>query len=145
VNISYCSGETLEWCNQTFGSLEAPYGHLEIEIPPGCYVVHAFRIVFIPGAPFPWIIWNSHFAMVMVECDEKACVHIYNPTARQSVHHSGKAGWLVAEELKVPQEKAQRMFDAANSLLEHLPKTDRDEALEQAAQEAASKLNKGGK
>lgn len=144
VNVSYCSGETLEWCGKTFGFLDAKCGHLEIEIPPGCYVVHALQWFWLPGSQFPFF-RSTHFALVMVECDASACVHLYFPTVRQTTHQSVNVGRLLAEEGGVPREKAQQLAAAASSLLEHLPKTGHDEALERAAQDAAAKAKDKGK
>jgi hypothetical protein len=42
--------------------------------------------VINPGKSFPISIKNTDRAMVMVECDEKARVHVYTSTDRQYVH-----------------------------------------------------------
>lgn len=140
VNVNYCSGEALEYCNKTFHGLDANCGHAEFDLPPGCYVVQAFQIHFIPGNPVPRLVTTySNSAIVMVECDEKACVHIYSPSLWWWIFHVRDVGWLLAAEEGVPREKAKQLADAANSLLEDLPKSGHDEAHERAVQEAASK------
>jgi hypothetical protein len=132
----------VEWCNKVFGFMVAECGHLEVEIPPGCYIVWALQLVWLPPpAKFP-LFRATHFAIVMVECEQSACVHLYFPTARQSNRDSANAARILAEEGAVPRKKAEALLDAANALLEHLPKTGHDEAAERAVQEAAAKAKR---
>jgi hypothetical protein len=105
VTITYCSGASVEWCGTTYAFMEAKCGHLEVELPPGCYVAFASRFVFVPGNPFPFnrILISSHFALAMVGCDQIACVHLYNPTYRQIVRPPGEAAWALVEKQDIPQ------------------------------------------
>ena len=144
VNITYCSGEILEWCGKNFGFLDAKCGHLEIDVPPGCYVVYAFQLIWLPPSQFPFF-RETHFGIVMVECDASACVQLYFPTLRQIVGQSDSAANILASERGPTAELAKHLADAARALLEQLPKTDHDEELERAAQEAVSRLKKKGK
>ena len=139
VNITYCSGEILEWCGKRLGFLDAKCGHLEIDIPPGCYVVYAFQLIWLRPSQFPFF-RETHFAIVMVECDASACVQLYSPTLRQIGRQSDNAARILASEGGATAERAKHLADAANALLEQLPKTGHDEALEHAAQDAALKL-----
>ena len=134
VNITYCSGEILEWCGKNFGFLDAKCGHL----------VYAFQLIWLPPSQFPFF-RETHFGIVMVECDASACVQLYFPTLRQIVRQSDSAANILASERGPTAEIAKHLADAARALLEQLPKTGYDEALEHAAQEAASKLKKKGK
>jgi len=142
VAVTYCSGVPVEWCGTTYAGMEAKCGHIEIEIPPGCYVVFAWQILIVPGAPPPFniIITFSHFSLVMVECDCKACVHLYNPTPRQSIGRAGDVGRSLVEKGGVPREEAERLAEAVRAVLEHLPKTAQDVALEQLLEGARRKL-----
>jgi hypothetical protein len=143
VNITYCSGEILEWCGKRFGFLEAKCGHLEVEIPPGCYIVYALQLFWLPRFKFPLFL-ETHFAIVMVECDAAACVHLYYPTLRHITRQIGNAGNILAAEGRA-EGLAKRVAEVAGSFLEHLPTTSHDEVLEQAAQEAVSRLKRKGK
>ena len=79
VNVSYCSGEYVEYCGKTYRGLDAKCGHAEFELPPGCYVVQAFQFQLIPVGKLKFPVFTySDSALVMVECDAKACVHVYN-------------------------------------------------------------------
>ena len=97
VDISYCSGETLEWCGTSFGLLEAKCGHLDVEVPPGCYMVFAAQFFWLKGFKLP-LFRFTHVALVVVECDSAACVHLYNPTQRQITRQAGDAGNILASE-----------------------------------------------
>lgn len=41
VHILHCNGEILKWCGKKYANLPTQCGHLEVEIPPGCYMVVA--------------------------------------------------------------------------------------------------------
>src|SRR5262245_43268332 len=41
VHVLHCNGEPLEWCGRKYLHIPARCGHLDIEIPPGCYIVGA--------------------------------------------------------------------------------------------------------
>lgn len=56
-------------------------GHLEVELPPGCYWVTAGYV----GGPWAGIIhfnYTTHVGIVQVTCGDTACVKLYNPTLR---------------------------------------------------------------
>jgi hypothetical protein len=56
-------------------------GHLEVELPPGCYWVVAGYV----GPPIGGSIhfnYTTHVGIVEVGCDETACVKLFNPTIR---------------------------------------------------------------
>ena len=128
VTVAYCSGVAVEWCGTTYSGIQAKCGHVEIRLPPGCYIVFGRRFVFTPGAPFPISIKNTDRAMVMVECDEKACVHIYTPTDRQHMHRVSSALGSLAPDEGIPRDKVDRLSEALQGVLEHLPKTAGDTA-----------------
>jgi len=55
-------------------------GHLEVELPPGCYWVIAGYVS--PGSGFIHLNYTTHAGIVEVGCDQDACVKIFNPTLR---------------------------------------------------------------
>jgi len=143
VNVTYCSGLLVEWCGKTYGFIEAKCGHTEIELPPGCYIVYALQLLFVPGSKFPFF-RSTHFGMVMVECDCTACVHLYTPTYRQVIRPVGDVARTLVEKQGVPPEKAEQLAKAANAVLENLAKTVQDAALEQLLEDASKKLGTKG-
>jgi len=56
-------------------------GHLEAELPPGCYWVIAGSVT--PGHGYIHLNYTTHVGIVQVRCDETACVKLYNPSVRQ--------------------------------------------------------------
>jgi hypothetical protein len=86
VTIYDCDGKVLEWCGRRYVVLPARCGHLEVEVPPGCYYIKAVwgYSVVVPGQ----IYRANHFtdaAIVSVSCEQTACVKLFNPT----VHRCG--------------------------------------------------------
>lgn len=141
VSVTLCNGAVVEWCGKTYGFIEAKCGHTEIELPPGCYVVFASQFLLLPGSQLPLII-STDFSIVMVGCDEIACVHLYSPTPRQQMSSIPGLARSLVEKQGVPSELAERLAEAVNSVLEHLPKTGQDAALERLFEETAAKLGK---
>jgi hypothetical protein len=73
-------GDWKEVPDGVYSNLPFRCGHLEVEVPPGCYWVLAGS-VSDPG-PFIHLNYTTHVGIVQVGCDETACVKIYNPTLR---------------------------------------------------------------
>jgi hypothetical protein len=73
VTIKDCTGRILEWCGKVYSRVgPTECGHIEIEVPPGCYVLSA--IGYATG--------HNTFtapAFVLVGCDETACVNLLAP------------------------------------------------------------------
>lgn len=104
VTIYHCDGTVLEWCNERYAVKEAPCGHLEIEVPPGCYYVKAVWNYSIDPAG---IFWGNHFTdtgIVTACCGETACVTLFNPSA----HRCGMIFMLALHDLA-----RQRAIDPA--------------------------------
>lgn len=64
------------------GYRNLPYrcGHLEVEVPPGCYWVVAGSVN--PGSGYIHLNYTTHVGIVQVGCDEVGCVKLYNPSIR---------------------------------------------------------------
>lgn len=41
VQVFDCYNKVLEWCDKKYDNIIARCGHVELELPPGCYVIHA--------------------------------------------------------------------------------------------------------
>jgi hypothetical protein len=122
VTIYECNGDVLRWCRREYAVMPARCGHLEVEIPPGCYYIKAvwgFRPV-LPG-----IYWANHFtdtAIVQAGCDEKVCVRLFNP----SVHRCGYIFLralrdLVAQKAIKP-EVARQAEEGIEAALQQIPR-----------------------
>jgi Ser/Thr protein kinase RdoA (MazF antagonist) len=64
-------------------------------------------------------------------CGESACVHLYRRTDRQHLHWLVDAAARLAEKGTIPRDKAERLREAVEAVLEHLPKTAQDLEQEQ--------------
>ncbi len=84
VTIYNCDGSVLEWCGKRFVVMPAPCGHLQVDVPPGCYYIKAvwgFTVV-TPGLVYR----ANHFtdaAIVQACCDQTTCVKLFNPSAHR--------------------------------------------------------------
>lgn len=94
VSVMDCDG-VLEWpCgrylnpdgkwqpvpNGKYQNLPFKCGHLEVELPPGCYWVLAGYTGV--GSGFIHFNYTTHVGVVEVGCHQDACVKLYNPTLR---------------------------------------------------------------
>ena len=66
--------------NGTYANLPFNCGHLEVELPPGCYWAIAGYVSPNPG--FIHLNYTTHVGIAEVGCDQTACVKLYNPTIR---------------------------------------------------------------
>ncbi len=123
VTIYDCDGRVLDWCGRRYVAIPARCGHLEIELPPGCYTLLAtWSFAVGPGG----IIYGNHFtdhAVAHVCCGEETCVTLFTPSAH-------RCGLLFDIALRVmeargegaPAEVVGRAREAIGELLEHLPR-----------------------
>jgi hypothetical protein len=86
VTIYECDGNVLEYCGRRYVVLPARCGHLEVEVPPGCYYIKAvwgFTVVR------PGLVYRvNHFTdagIVTACCEQTVCIKLFNP----SVHRCG--------------------------------------------------------
>lgn len=126
VHVLHCDGTLLDWCGRVYTNLPTKCGHLDIDIPPGCYTVCATWSPAPTGTTSPTSLGNhiSHLVVVRAECGEHVCVTLFPPT----FHFCG-IWWRVAlrEALNrnlfpVEAQQAAREADAAvTRLLDQLP------------------------
>ncbi len=55
-------------------------GHIEVELPPGCYWAIAGWVT--PGRGFTHLNYTTHVGIAQVGCDDVACVKLFNPSVR---------------------------------------------------------------
>lgn len=86
VTIFNCDGSVLEFCGKRYVVLPARCGHLEVDVPPGCYYIKAVWSYFVVT---PGLVYRAnHFtdaAIVTACCGKEVCVTLFNP----SVHRCG--------------------------------------------------------
>jgi hypothetical protein len=123
ITIYGCDGNVLEWCGRRYVVLPAPCGHLEVEVPPGCYYVKAvwsYRIIR-PGTMYA----VNHFtdaAIVQARCDETVCVKLFNPSAHRCGIIIARAITDLMQQKLVKPETAQKATQAIQALVAELPK-----------------------
>lgn len=134
-----CCGRILEWSGHSpYSMIPAPDGHVDIDVPPGKYIIRAGQDVYFCCTDLWGNDWTDH-GVVTVGCGDTKCVTLYSP----SVSHCGW-GWLEAVKVLdrarlIPRELAQNAIRAGDALLEHLPGSN----FEKATREAMLQLLKG--
>src|SRR5687768_12225122 len=106
VVVTYCDGNIVQWCNRDF-VFDAPCGHVDIRIPPGCYTVFA---TLPPEPGFPGI--RTHHSLVTVGCEDVACVRLYTPSLLHLVHELDAANQAITELHGAPVEKVEQLRTA---------------------------------
>jgi hypothetical protein len=84
VTIVDCGGNVLEWCGKKYSFIKTQCGHVEIEIPPGCYAVFAGQDPQGIGIP-PFGNLLTHIQVVRANCGDHICVNLFAPT----LHYCG--------------------------------------------------------
>jgi hypothetical protein len=132
INITDCKNQVVEWCGKRYAGIPARCGHVQVELPPGCYTVWG-ALSFAIRPPFLYANYVTHFAPVTLCCEDKQCVQLYAPTYHQCWRSILLATQFIAEAQPqaIPPEKAKQLLDIVNSVLEHVPKTAGDAALDQ--------------
>jgi hypothetical protein len=140
VTVTYCNGNVVEWCGHTYFVEGAKCGHAEFQLPPGCYIVHAFQFV-PPFNPFPLFHFTEH-AIVVINCDQLGCVHLYTPPDRQRPGVAAREVQYLAKTEKLPPDKVEKFVAACDALLKDMPETAVDRAFDRLLQKLADTLQK---
>ena len=128
VAIMHCDGRVLRWCGRDYFNLLARCGHLEVEVPPGCYVIRAADgMALTPTGGVTGNHWSDH-AVVTACCDESTCVTLFAPSA----HTCGHGFLQVLDRLiahdRVPREAGEEARRALTAIIERLPRANFDYA-----------------
>jgi hypothetical protein len=121
VNIVDCEGKVLEWCGKVYGNLPAKCGHLQVEVPPGCYAV--FAVENPSGIP-PFGNQLTHIQIVRANCCDHVCVTLFAPSAHLCGSWFGTAlrgnvdGFLKAG---VPRQALEGAIEAVNNVVKAIP------------------------
>ncbi len=121
VTIYNCDGSVLQWCNKRYVVLPAKCGHLEVEVPPGCYYIKAvWSFSFFGG-----IYYVNHFTdagIVQACCGQTTCVTLFNP----SLHRCGtivvRALADALQQKGIKAETAKNADRALNAALAEVPR-----------------------
>ena len=123
VTIYDCDGNVLEWCGRKYVVMRAPCGHLEVEVPPGCYYIKAVWgfVVVTPGLVYR----VNHFtdaAIVQACCGQTTCVKLFNPSAHRCGYIYVRALRDLVKQKAVKPEVARQAEEALQAVLEQLPR-----------------------
>ncbi len=117
VDVFVCDGKPLEWCGtKYYGAHTTHCGHVEIDVPPGCYIVRART-----GSKGHHNLF-THMTMVIVGCGETACVNLVPPGVWTCGIQFNMALELQAMIGNIPRELAQKAIEVNRAVIEHLPK-----------------------
>ena len=81
VAVFNCDGKVLEWCGKRYDSVPAKCGHVELELPPGCYVIRASSHTWWTNGVL-YGNWATDRAVVQACCGQEHCVTLYAPSAQ---------------------------------------------------------------
>lgn len=122
VTIYNCDGKPLEWCGRRYVVMPARCGHLEVEVPPGCYRINA---VWSFSVGTGGVLYVNHFtdsAVVQACCDGHTCVTLFNP----SIHRCGTIFLRAVQDVLMQQginaEIARPVEQAVTRLLAAVPR-----------------------
>ena len=128
VHVLHCDGTALNWCDREYINILTKCGHVEIEVPPGQYMVVA---TWSPGQPKnPTQLGNhlTHLQIVRVNCGDHACVTLFPPTAHF-------CGWWFIRALRdavaldaLDRGVADEAYAAVERVLDALPANEFTEA-----------------
>lgn len=125
VHITDCVGQPLKWCGKTYTFLPAKCGHLEVDIPPGCYTVFASHTSQIPAdkkyQPFGNLL--THVQVVRANCGDHICVTLFAP----GMHYCGtwfatavKQNYGVLEQANIDMNLARTAVTAVENFMAKL-------------------------
>jgi len=118
VNIYDMDGP-FRWCGRTYLALDAKCGHLEIELPPGCYLVAG-----TVNAPWEYPNYDTDLVKVDLCCDDHVCITLIP-------HHLHSCVWwtltalqthLAVGTAKLPREDMTAAINALAKLEPQIPK-----------------------
>ena len=128
VAIMHCSGKVLNWCGRRFVGIKAPCGHVEVKVPPGCYVIRGGEQM---GVNAHGGITGNHLtdhAVVTACCDSETCVTLFAPSLHNclfGVEHA-VAGAIAFD--RVPRKLGEPFLKTLRALADRMPMSDFDVA-----------------
>ncbi len=123
VYITDCAGNILVWCGKKYAGLPAKCGHLEVDIPPGCYSVFASHSPQGHGIP-PFGNRLTHVQVVRANCGDHVCVTLFAPSMWKCgswFAYAVKTQLAGLQAGRVDVELANRAVAAVDAFLAKLP------------------------
>jgi hypothetical protein len=129
--------------NGVYHDLPFRCGHLEVEVPPGCYWVTAGYV----GPPVGGIVHfngTTHVGIVEVGCDQTACVKLYNPTLRLcwDWFRAGLHALAGAQGTGLTAAQAREVEDTVEGVLKEVPTLPHEETLHRVLTELIDSAKK---
>jgi hypothetical protein len=128
VAIMHCDGRALTWCGRRYVGIPARCGHVEIDVPPGCYVIRGGENM---GVDAHGGVTGNHLtdhAVVTACCDESTCVTLFAPSLHNCVFGVRKAVTQAIAADKLPADVGRPALAALEAVAERLPKSNFDYA-----------------
>lgn len=124
VHIVDCAGKGLTWCGKTYTFMPAKCGHLEVEIPPGCYAVFASHTNprKVPVPPFGNRL--SHIQVVRANCGDHVCVTLFSPELWYCGSWFAHALETVGTDAKIDAKLVKAATGAIHAALEQVKPTE---------------------
>ncbi len=111
----------MEWCGRSFYNLEAKCGHVDVEIPPGCYTVFAS---LKQSTDLPVGNAMTQAQIVRANCGDHVCVTLFAPTVLQCGSYFAYAVRTQLDALAgagVDRRAARSALEAVERLVGQLP------------------------
>ncbi len=120
VEVLHCNGKILEWCGKRYAYLPTKCGHLELEVPPGCYIIRAAHWI-MKDHPY---VGNgvTHYGLVNACCEHTYCITLYNPGVHVCWGSLGFALNMLVKD-NVLTGEVNKAMDAIKKEIDKLPIT----------------------
>ena len=144
VVIMRCDGKVLEWCGKKYDSVPAKCGHVDLEVPPGCYSIRASAHTWWSQGIL-YGNWATDRAVVQACCDEHHCVTLYASSLQGC---SIPLAWMVLPTLVENGTLPREVLGAVktiNTALEKLPTPEFERAEAETLRAMFEAQRKGGK
>jgi hypothetical protein len=119
-------------------------GHLEVELPPGCYWASAGQV--FPNPTRIHINYGTHVGIFQAKCDEVACVKLWNPTLRHCWDWFRVGLRRLALPLSQPAldpEKVARVEKLVEDLLKDVPRLPIESTIEKLFDDLVERAKSG--
>jgi hypothetical protein len=128
VTVTDCRNRVIEWCRKAYEAMPAECGHIEIELPPGCYLVFGALNVWQPPPEPGWPSSNyfTHTGILTLTCEESACLRLYAPLFRNCWDVVLRATEVLQARGELSQDVLNTVAAARDAALENVPLTDSD-------------------
>ena len=132
VTVTDCENRVIRWCDMTYEGIEARCGHIELQLPPGCYLVFAVLRIPLPPPPppppsppdFPFPGFIQFFAdpqVLTLGCGANACIRLHVRSYRRAWDDVMLTTQRLVRQGAIPQNVADQVAAAMEAALENGP------------------------